>query len=135
MYVDAEQAMDYRRQLESGPGGPGVMLQPDLTRIGRLTGGPQVTLGELGQSDSFLTTEGIFGLPWMDVALIGGVLIGGAFLLKHLGSGGGGGGLLGGSPAPRRRRRSLFKLPKISLPTVALLGAVAYFYAKSQNAV
>lgn len=132
MYVDAEQAMDYRRQLESAPGGPGVMLQPDLTRIGRLTGGSRVTLGELGQSDSFLTTQGIFGLPWMDVALIGGVLIGGAFLLKHLG--GGGGGLLGGSPAPRRRRRS-FKLPKISLPTVALLGAVAYFYAKSQNAV
>lgn len=132
MYVDAEQAMDYRRRLESAPGGPGVMLQPDLTRIGRLTGGPRVTLGELGQSDSFLTTQGIFGLPWMDVALIGGVLIGGAFLLKHLGSGGG--GLLGGSPAPRRRRRS-FKLPKISLPTVALLGAVAYFYAKSQNAV
>jgi len=132
MYVDAEQAMDYRRQLESAPGGPGVMLQPDLARMGRLTGGPRVTLGGLGQSDSFLTTEGIFGLPWMDVALIGGVLIGGAFLLKHLT--GGGGGLLGGSPAPRRRRRS-FKLPQLNLTTVALLGALAYFYAKSQNAV
>jgi hypothetical protein len=107
------------------------MQHPDLARMGRLTGGPRVTLGSLGQSsDSFLTTEGIFGLPWMDVALIGGVLIGGALLLKYVR---GGRGLLGGSAAPKRRRRKGFKLPQIGLPTVALLGALAYFYAKSQS--
>jgi len=132
MYVSAERAMDYRRRLESAPGGPRVLLQPDLAKMGRMVGDRRLTLGGLGD-ENFLTTQGIFGLPWETVILIGGVLIGGAFLLKHLTGDGGGGGLLGEGAAPRRRRRH-FKMPQISLPTVALLGAAAYFYAKSQNA-
>lgn len=126
MYVEAERAMNHRRNVES-PSWPAIVMQhPDLTRMGRLTGGPRVTLGALGQSDSVLTTSGVFGIPWMDIALIGGVLIGGALLLKYVRGGG------GADAAPRRRRRR-FKLPKIGLPTVALLGALAYFYAKSQS--
>jgi len=112
-----------------------VMQQPDLGRMGRLTGPPLVTMGDLQQLDyssgTAVSTEGLFGLSWTSVAMIGGVLIGGAFLLKHLGQGGGslfGGG--GAAPSPRRRRSRGFHLPKVSLTTVALLGAAAYLGSK-----
>lgn len=127
MYVSAQRAMNRREMLQnpSGQTATAVMQQPGLARLGRLTGPPLLTMGD-ASTDSVLTTSGIFGIPWTSIMLIGGVLIGGALLLKHIRGGGG-----GMSPAPRRRRS--FKLPKVSLPTVAMLGALAYFYAKSQS--
>lgn len=125
--------MNRREWLENPTGQPqlAVMQQPDLGRLGRLTGPPLVTMGDAtdSTSDAMLTTSGLFGIPWTSILMIGGALIGGALLLKHVRGGG------AGSPAPRRRRS--FKLPKVSLPTVAMLcalaGALAYFYAKSQS--
>jgi hypothetical protein len=126
MYETANMAMRHRRRLESPTCAVPIMQQPDLGRMGRLTGPPNVTLGRLGDStdDSALTTSGIFGIPWTDIALLGAALLGGTLLYKHFTGGGG--------SAPRRRSRKMH-LPKISLPTVALLGAVAYFYAKSSS--
>jgi hypothetical protein len=136
MYVNAQGAMSRRSAFVNPTGAIAVMQHPGLTRLGRLTGSPLVTMGQVAPdpsldpslSSSAVSTSGLFGMSWTSILLIGGVLLGGAFLLKRFGGGGG----IGGAPAPRRRRSS-FKLPKVSLPTVAMLGALAYFYAKSQS--
>lgn len=132
MYVSAQGAMSRRSGLASPTGAIQVMQHPGLSRIGRLTGPPLVTMGQVAADPSLSTvpavsTSGLFGMSWTSIILIGGVLLGGALLLKRLGGGG------GSSGAPVRRRRSSFKLPKVSLPTVAMLGALVYFYTKSQS--
>jgi hypothetical protein len=62
-------------------------------------------------------------MSWTTIGLLGGVLLGGVLLYKHF-AGGGGAAL---------RRRKKFKPPQVGLPTVLLMGALAYFYAKSQS--
>jgi hypothetical protein len=126
--------MSRRSALANPTGAIQVTQHPGLSKMGRLTGSPLVTMGTVVPDPSLspvpaISTSGLFGMSWTSIALIGGVLLGGAFLLKRLGGGGG----IGGAPAPRRRRSS-FRLPKVSLPTVAIIGALAYFYAKSQSA-
>jgi hypothetical protein len=129
MYVSDRRAMRHRERIEDPTGTIPIVQQPYLGRLGRLTGPPIVTMGRLGDdsdsssSDASLTTSGIFGIPWTTIGLVGAVLLGGVLLYKRFS---------GGGSAPKRRSRK-FKLPQVSLPTVAMLGAVAYFYAKSQS--
>jgi len=125
MYVSANRAMRQRERIEDPSGEVPTMQMPGLSRLGRLTGPPLVTMGSLGDdstgASTAVTTSGLFGMSWTTIGLLGGVLLGGVLLYKHFAGGGG--------AAPRRRKK--FKLPQVGLPTVLLMGALAYFYAKS----
>lgn len=136
MFISAQSAMRKRRMIESPSCAVAVMQQPDLGRLGRLTGPPIVSLGDVvvgglpvtgSTAAPVVSTSGLFGMSWTTIGILGALLLGGVMWYRS--RSGGAGGMLLPTAAPRRRRRS-FKLPKVALTTAALLAGGGYVAGK-----
>lgn len=110
-----------------------VMQQPDLGRLGRMTGPPMLTLGatttlinglpvDLSSLAPSSSSSGPFGMSWWTIGLIGAVLLGGALWYRSRS---------GGMVAPVRRRRTK-RIPALTAALYAVgAGAGGYLLGKS----
>lgn len=111
MFISAGSAMRRRRMIESPSCAIEVMQQPDLGRLGRFTGPPIVTLGDVLVGGLPITTpapaSGFSISPWLLSA--GVLLLVGALWYRSRVSGTG--GLM---PMAPRRRRATKKIPVLN---------------------
>lgn len=132
MFISAHRAMHRRQMIESPSGLVPVMQMPDLTRLGRFTGPPIVTLGDTQvfsglpvQTSAGSTSSGFSFSPWLLGA--GVVLLVGALWWRSR-SAGAGGGILA-AVKPRRRRTKKIPVLQAALYTIGA-GAGAYYLGK-----
>jgi hypothetical protein len=129
MFVSTATAMRKRRMLESPSCAVEVMQQPDLGRLGRFTGGPGVTLGDIVlpvSSSPAPSSSGFSISPWL---LAGGValLLGALWYRSRMGSGAG--FILPAAPVRRRRSKRIPMLNAVLYAAGA--GAGGYLLGKS----
>jgi hypothetical protein len=131
-YIGAQAAMHRRRMIESPSCAAMIMQQPDLGRLGRLTGPPSVTLGSLadvvqvGGLPVSMPTASSFSLGSLSPWLLGAGLLLLGFAWYRSRSSGGVGGLM---PKPRRRRTK--RIPMLTAVLYAAgAGAGGYVIGK-----
>lgn len=126
-FVSASSAMRKRRMLESPSCAVEVMQQPDLGRLGRFTGGPSVTLGDIVlpmTSTPAPVSSGFSVSPWLFGAGLA-LLLGALWYRSRMGGG-------GVSILPPVRRRRSKKVPMLNAVLYAAgAGAGGYLLGKS----